>query len=198
MTKDPCGCGGVSQRADSKRVAGGVNQPCHGFLGGVTGHQNHVMPNPQIVVIYWDQYFTDTPAAVTSMNQFISDMASGGYWSGLGQYLVGTATLKGHVVIDMKTYPTPNSQNPGKSFSESQMQSQLTTWLDDKIVTPKPAGIEQNLVYLIIAPSDTTLSLGGKTGGFCGYHQHGKYNALTTRDNLIWGTVQAYSKATTG
>jgi len=29
------------------------------------------------MLIYWDQYFTDTPAAVTSMNQFVTDLASG-------------------------------------------------------------------------------------------------------------------------
>ena len=132
------------------------------------------------------------------MDQFVSDLATGNYWSGLAQYGVGSCSLQGHVVINMKSFPTPNSQNPGKAFSESQMQSQLTTWLDKGVVAPKPAGNEENLVYLIVAPSDTTLSLGGNTSGFCGYHQHGKYNASTSRDNLIWGTVQGYSKANTG
>jgi hypothetical protein len=199
LRKSPCGCGGVSLRSDFRgQRAGGVNQPCHGFLGGVTAHQSHIVPNPRIVLVYWDQYFTNTPAAVTSMDQFVSDLATGGYWGGLGQYGVGGASLQGHAVINMKTFPTPNSQNPGQAFSETQMQSQLIAWLDQGVVTPKPAGSEENLVYLIVAPSDTTLSLGGTTGGFCGYHQHGKYNASTSRDNLIWGTVQGYSKATTG
>ena len=78
------------------------------------------------------------------MNQFVSDLATGNYWSGLGQYGVGTATLAGHVVIDMKAWPTPNSKNPGKAFTEAQMQTQLTVWLDKGVVTPKPAGAEQN------------------------------------------------------
>jgi hypothetical protein len=199
--KTPCGCGSLAIKSgplDDDDDGGGVNQTCHGFLGGVSGHQGHVVTNPRIVVIYWDQYFTDTPAAVTSMGQFVSDLATGGYWDGLRQYGVGSASVAGHAVINMKTYPTPNSQNAGKAFSEAQMQSQLITWLNAGVVTPKPAGNEENLVYLIVAPSDTTLSLGGKTGGFCGYHQHGKDNASTGRDNLIWATVQGYSKATTG
>jgi hypothetical protein len=150
------------------------------------------------VLIYWDQYFTNTPAAVTSMDQFVSDLASGGYWSGLGQYGVGSVSLQGHVVINMSRYPTPNSRNPGIPFTEAQMQSQLITWLNDGVVTPRPAGNEENLVYLIVAPSDTTLSQNGQTSGFCGYHQHGRYNATTSRDNLIWGTVQGYTQAATG
>jgi hypothetical protein len=70
------------------------------------------------------------------------------------------------------------------------MQSQLITWLDDGVVTPKPAFDEVDLVYLIFAPHDTTLSLGGLTSGFCGYHQHGRYfTHWSQRDNLIWATV---------
>lgn len=194
--KRPCGCGGVSLKLGQN--ASGVNNVCHGFTGGVTAHQGHVVPTPKVVLVYWDQFFTDTSAAVTSMDQFASDLASGNYWDGLGQYGVGAASIQGHVVIDMKTFPTPNSQHSGQAFSESQMQSQLTTWLDKGAVTPKPAGNEENLVYLIFAPTDTTLSLGGQTSGFCGYHEHGKYHASTSRDNLIWATVQGYTKSSTG
>ena len=195
--KLPCGCGGVSSpRLDLKTAApDAINQNCHGFLGGVTGHDKHVVPDPQIVLIFWDQYFTDTPGAVTTMNQFVSDLTTGDYWSGLTQYDVNAATVAGSVVIDMTSFPTPNSQHPGQPFSESQMQDQLREWLGGGTVTPTPAGDEKNLVYLIFAPSDTTLTLGGKTG-FCGYHEHGRFNATTSRDNLIWGTVRGFSKPT--
>src|SRR5277367_2029701 len=72
------------------------------------------------------------------------------------------------------------------------MQTQLITWLDDKVVSPKPAGDELNLIYLIIAPSDTTLSNGNLTSAsFCGYHDHGQYSATTTRDNLIGAPSRA-------
>ena len=192
---NPCGCGGLSLRPGAP---GGINQPCHGYTGGVEPHQGHVTPNPRIVVVYWDQYFTNTPAAVQSMDQFLSDLATGGFWDGLRQYGVGAASFAGHAIINMTTYPTPNSQNPGQAFSETQMQNQLIAWLDANVVSPKPVGDEVNLVYLIVAPSDTTLSLGGTVGGFCGYHKSGKYNANTLRDNLIWATVTGYQKANTG
>jgi hypothetical protein len=120
------------------------------------------------------------------MSQFVVDLATGNYWNGLGQYGVGRASFGGQKVIDTTKYPTPNSQNPNQPFAELQMQNQLKQWLDDGAVTPKPAGDEENLVYLIFAPLDTTLSLGGQTTGFCGYHWHGKYNASTARDNLFW------------
>jgi hypothetical protein len=120
--KSPCGCGGVSSaRPESGGVAeGGVNSPCHGFTGGVTSHQGHVVPNPQIVLIYWDPGFGAGTAATTSMDQFVSDLAAGGYWDGLSQYGVGTVSFLGSVVIDVTAYPTPNTQNPGQVFSESQ------------------------------------------------------------------------------
>jgi hypothetical protein len=153
-----------------------------------------VVPGPRIVLVYWDQYFTSTPAAVTTMNQFVSDLAAGGYWSALGQYGVGTATLAASKVIDMTSFPTPNSQHPGQPFSESQMQDQLRTWLTGGAVAPLPAGDEKDLVYLIFAPTDTTLTLGGASG-FCGYHEHGRFNATTSRDNLVWATVRNYNKA---
>ena len=195
--KQPCGCGGVaSRRSDLVGVTSmAVNGTCHGYLGGVTGHQKHTVPNARIVLIYWDQYFTDTPAAVTSMDQFVTDLATGYYWNALSQYGVGSAMLNNHAVMNMQDFPTPNSKNPGKAFSPKDMQDQLEYWLTYDYVGPAPAGDEKNLVYLIFAPSDTTLSHDGDTG-FCGYHQSAKFHATTSRDNLIWGTVQGYQKPT--
>jgi len=68
----------------------------------------------------------------------------------------------------MTKYPTPNSQNPGKVVSESQMQAQLIQWLNDGLVTPKPAGHKENKVYLIFSPTDTTLSLNRKCSALAG------------------------------
>ena len=195
LVRRPCGCGGISALEGSGTD---INEDCHGYQGGLAGHQGHVISNPQIVLIYWDQYFTNTSAAVTSMNQFVTDLASGGYFDGLSQYGVRGQSFRSHSVIDMTRYPTPNSQNPGVPFSESEMQSQLITWLSDGVVTPAPTGGEEDLVYLIFAPSDTTLSLHGTVGDFCGYHQHGQFRAATPRDNLIWATVTAYTRAATG
>jgi hypothetical protein len=117
-------CGGVSQMLKALGLAG-VNQPCHGNTSGVGAHSSHVIGAPRVVAIYWDQYFTDKPAAVSTMNQFISDLVNGPYIDGLKEYGVSRGSFAGSVAINMTTYPTPNSQNPGVAFSENQMQSQL-------------------------------------------------------------------------
>jgi hypothetical protein len=188
---------GVSQ---SLLAAGatGVNAACHGNTAGVSSHNGHVIGNPRILLIFWDQYFTTTPAAVSTMSQFVSDLVTGPYMLGLNQYGVGMGSVVASVVINMANYPTPNSTSPGVPFSEDQMQAQLVGWLSVGVVTPSPVGNETDLVYLIFAPSDTTLSQGGNTSGFCGYHQHGKLNASGSDDNLFWATVQGYKKSGSG
>jgi hypothetical protein len=172
-----------------------VNEPCHGYTGGVSAHDGHVTPNPKVFVIYWDPYFTSTPAAVNSMNQFVSDLTVGNYINGLAQYGVFPGALLGSTVINMTKYPAPRT----RPLTEDELQSQLVAWLNDGIVSPVPTVNEANKVYLIIAPSVTTLSLNGKTTGFCGYHRHGKYNSgVSTNDNLFWAVVQGYTQSSDG
>jgi hypothetical protein len=185
-----------------QRLAGpaaAVNQGCHGNVSGVSGHDQHVVANPKVVLIYWDQYFTTMPSAVSETNRFVTDLLGGTYIDGLRQYGINRGSLQASFVIDMSAFPTPNSRNPGAAFSESPMQEQLIAWLDANAVSPAPAGDETSLVYLIFAPSDTTLSLrtseGVITSGFCGYHQHGKRRAIGQDDNLFWGTVHGYDKS---
>ena len=97
--------------------------------------------SPKVVVIYWDQDSTDTPVAVTAMNQFITDLVTGTYIDGLGQYGVGRGSFQGSVVISMATYPTPNPPQPGRSvFRERNAADSLVTWLDGGVVTLVPAG----------------------------------------------------------
>jgi hypothetical protein len=191
-----CGCGGVSTSLDS---LDDQNTKCHGFRGGVTSHGGHVVTNPRVVLIYWDPGFEGTEFgmdAVTGMDRFVSDLASGHYWDGLSQYGVRPVSLLGHAVIDTARFPTPNSRHPDQPFSEAQMQSQLITWLDDGAVTPKPPPDNVSLVYLIFAPRDTTLSHDGQTTGFCGFHDHGRYfTHWSFHDNLIWATVTGYNNS---
>jgi len=150
------------------------------------------------VAIYWDHYFTTVSDSVVTMNQFITELVTVTYMDGLSQYGVGRGSFQGAVVISTINFPTPNSQHPGVTFSEDDMQRQLIAWLDMGIVTPQPAGNETSLVYLIFAPSDTALSLGGSTSGFCGYHQHAKRNANGPDDNLFWAIVRGYAQAPSG
>jgi hypothetical protein len=151
--------------------------------------------HPQIVPIYWDTAFAATPNLVTSMDQFLSDLATGDYWAGLSQYGVGTATVAPNVVINVKKFPTPNSQNPGVKWGPTQLQNWLVARLQDGTVTPTPDSSGKTVpVYLIFPPKDTAFVLPGATN-FCGYHQHGKFGATTSLDpdNLVWATVPSYN-----
>ena len=169
----------------------GVNGPCHGFRGGVDAHRKHVIPNPRIVVIYWDSYFSSNvnliPDPVTEMNSLIADLVTGKYMHGLMQYGIGSGTLViPSIIIDMNSNPAP------ASLTQAQLQQNLITWLNNGTVTPVPAYDETDLAYLILAPTTTKLTLGDTTG-FCGYHAHGKFNKNSGNDNLFWAVVQGYT-----
>lgn len=166
----------------------GVNSQCHGYFDGVSQHASHIIPNPQVFIIYWDSYFSTIPAAVASMNQFVSDLVTGTYIDGLAQYGVGQGGLIGSIVIDMTKYPAP------ASLTRDDLQLQLTTWLGNGTIQIVPEGNEINRVYLILPPSTSVLLLNGITG-FCGYHSHGKYISSTNNDNLFWAVVQGYSQS---
>ena len=189
-----CGCG-LSGNRRGQRGAG-VNSTCHGNLGGVSAHGGHVIVQPKVVAIYWDEYFVHNPGAVSTMNQFLTDLVTGTFMEGLSQYGVGPGTLQASFVIDPNDFPTPNTQNPGVAFKEADMQNQLLAWLDPgtAVVTPAPAENENNLVYLIFPPTDTIYQLGDiLSSGFCGYHQHGKRSPSGSDDNLFWAIVQGYA-----
>jgi hypothetical protein len=168
-----------------------INQACHGNMSGVSNHGGHVIANPKMVLIFWDEYFASTPDAVSAMRQFVSELVSGPYMLGLGQYGVGQGAVVETVVINMSAYPAPN---PSVPFSEKQLAAQLITWLSLGVVAHTPASNETDLVYLIFPPSKVILSDNGSTD-IGGYHKHNRWGT-TGDDNLFWATVQYYLSAT--
>jgi hypothetical protein len=181
-----CRCG-----QSSNGQGGGANGGCHGYGGGVQAQGGLVLSAPSVTVIYWDPYFTSTPAAATLMNQYITELLGGTFMNGLQQYGVGRGTLAGSVTIDMTTYPAP------ATIDENGLKSQLVQWFKDGVLTP-PAVNEASRVYFIFAPSATTVYEGTDTGDFCGYHKSYQYNAGSSGDDLFYGvTVQGnYGAAT--
>lgn len=173
-------------------IHAGVNDPCHGFTGGVAANKGHVIPHPAVFAIYWDPYFGGNPGAVASMNQFIGELVSGAYMIGLRDYGVGFGSFAGSVVIDLKAHPAP------ASLTDAQLAATLTGWFGDGTVPLKPAVNDTSHVYLVFAPSTTALTLGSITSGFCGYHQHTKFNPASSNDDVFWAVVQGYSKAAAG
>jgi hypothetical protein len=152
----------------------------------------HVVQSPKVFLIFWDPYFTATPDACALMTEFVNDLLTGTYIRGLFQYGVRPGWVIGSAVIDMTRYPVPAGISSTNLLdSADKVQDQLIQWIKDGIV-PAPDPVELQKVYFVFAP----LSSGHDTE-FCGFHEHGSYNAGSQGDNLFWGVTRAYWTAST-
>jgi hypothetical protein len=175
-----------SAKLPSGRLTAGVNDPCHQpFSGTVPPYNLGIIPIPQLVPIFWGHFYTTAPigpTAVSSAQQLLSDIVEGPYMNNLAQYGVGRGSVLSSAIID-------DSSPPG-SANENDIVAKLKKWLDDGQVKPKPKDGENSLTYFVFPPPTTNLTLSNGTTGFCGYHEHTKYNAgLFSNDNLFWATV---------
>jgi hypothetical protein len=180
-----CGCGVSRLRTESARV-GGVNSQCHTYTGGVPANSKRILRAPRIVLVLWGAYYNDNADVVSTAKQLMTDLATGRFMNGLVQYGVGSGSLEGTIVI--KT----DSTNPApQTFNDVQMVAQLKAWISSSpaTISPAPAVNESNLLYFIFPPTTTQLTLSDGTTGFCGYHQHAKYNSQSNNDDLFWAIV---------
>jgi hypothetical protein len=180
-----CGCGVSSLRIGSASV-GGVNDQCHTYTGGVSANSKRILRAPRIVLVLWGAYYNDNADVVSTAKQLMTDLATGRFMNGLVQYGVGSGSLEGTIVINTdSTNPAP------QTFSDVQMVAQLKAWISSSpaTISPAPAVNESNLLYFIFPPTTTQLTLSDGTTGFCGYHQHAKYNSQSNNDDLFWAIV---------
>jgi hypothetical protein len=65
----------------------------------------------------------------------------------------------------------PNDAPPG-SLNQPQLEAQLNEWLSTESVLPAPSKAERSLVYLLLTPLGTKLTLGNLSSSkdFSGYH----------------------------
>jgi hypothetical protein len=186
-----CGCG-VSQLRIESGNEGGVNSQCHAYTGGVSVNSKRILRAPSVVLVLWGSYYKSNPDVVSAAKTLITDLATGPFMNGLAQYGVGPGSLKGAVVVDT------DSSNPApQSLNEVQMVNQLKTWIKGGSISPAPAVEESNLLYFIFPPTTTALTLSNGATGFCGYHQHTKYNDHSTNDDLFWAVVGTNSSSQT-
>lgn len=162
-----------------------VNDRCHNYTGGVKANRVHTIPNPQIVLILWGNYYSTHPDAVTSAQTLITDLVTGSFMNGLVQYGIAPGSLIKSIVIDTNALsPAPPTIN------EDQLRDQLINWIKAGTVSPAPSVNEVNLLYFILPPTNTQLTLKNGTKGFCGYHQHAKYNSASSDDDVFWAVVE--------
>jgi hypothetical protein len=168
-----------SLRRTDGELLGGVNDVCHKpYSDIVNDHGHHVIGAARVVLICWGRYYRDTPDAVSSAEGLIRDLVTGPFLNGLTQYGVERGSLTGTFVIDDTSPPT--------TLDENAARGKIAGWLLSGTVQPAPRVNEGQLLYVLFPPSSTTLTLSDGTTGFCGYHEHAKFNGPSVRDDLFW------------
>jgi hypothetical protein len=153
-----------------------------------------VMANPTVVLVLWGRDYQATrpdrpnPRAEIAI-KILTDLVTGPFINGLAQYGIS----KGNVLPVYIDEPTPPV---GTVRTYVDIQNKLTYWLDKGIIPRKPAVNDIDTLYFILPPTEDTLWLDDvtkPTDGTQGKHFHLKYNAASTRDDLIWTTVKTYN-----
>jgi hypothetical protein len=169
------------RRIDGK-VLGGVNDVCHKpFSDIVNDHGHHVIGAARVVLICWGRYYQSHPDAVSNAQALVSDLVAGPFVNGLAQYGIDRGSLTATFVID--------DPAPPATLDENAARDKIKGWILSGAVQPAPRVNEGQFLYLLFPPPATTLTLSDGTTGFCGYHQHAKYNGPSVRDDLFWAIV---------
>ena len=165
--------------------AGGVNQPCHGFTGGVNKNGGDVLRNPKVVALLWGYYFASNPGVGAAVDQFYSDVFASNYLDGLEQYGVSGATYVGSRVVY-------GGLHPGQGGVVSQIQSWLANGL---LPIPNSTADAANWLYVLIPPPGEVVFDNGDESDvdLCGYHDHNSFHFsgdgfgnLVTSGCLFW------------
>lgn len=125
--------------------------------------QEPAVHEPRVVPIYWDPHFQKTPADVTIFDEFLRTLFRSSWMTALADHGVAPARLMPSFVPQ---------QAPYASLSQTQLEAQLTEWLASGAIQPRPGKAERSLLYLVLTPRATKLTLGSLTSSkdFSGYH----------------------------
>jgi hypothetical protein len=158
------------------------------------------MSSPKLVVVYWgpgystarNTIFGGTIHIPTQRAQIVdtmlTDVVTGTYMNDLAQYGVGKGRIVESVYLD-------DQPAAGTHLTYMDLQNRLESLLGSGTITYKPAFNETSLLYVIMPPPGIEIwpqSTTEKTDGVQGEHYHTKYNAASTRDDLIWTMVKTY------
>lgn len=148
----------------------------------MNSHYEHVVPHPRVVVIFWGDFYRDNPEAVPETEALVSEIVTGRYMNQLVQYGVGKGRLLRPTFHIDDSHP--------KSIDPDQVWENLRSWIKDGRVQPAPAVNEENLVYLILAPSDAKLPYKDH-GNEKGYHHSNQYRDDSDRNDAFWAIIGA-------
>ena len=166
------------------RGAQGPNAACHSFQGGVTETGNEIMGNPKVFVVYWDAFFVQNPDAWQRMNQFVTNLITGPYMSGLSQYQISSGTFIGSVVVDSTIDIPPNI------ITDGHLQWHIDQWINNGVV---PYSGDFNQLILVFLPNNTPVNYQGLTQGPNGVG--GWHSAYTHGTIFGWGKNNVFYAA---
>lgn len=144
---------------------------------------------PRVVPIYWDPHFYKAPADVAVFDEFLRTLFRSSWMTGLADHGVPPARL-------LRSFVARDA--PHSSLTQAQLEGQLAEWLANEVVMPRPSRSERSLLYLVITPLTTKLTLGtlSSLGDFSGYHDCTAFDhpadgkkASSSPQNLFYAVV---------
>jgi len=180
-------------QAGGQIAPGPVNYCCHTWTGGVQQQSRHVIRIPRVQLILWGDYQSRAAGSdyIAYAYEMVLDLVTGAYMNKLCQYGVAPGSIVGTGTFDTGALDPP----PG-TLDQDGVLSKLKQWLSTPGGLPQPSVNEASLVYLILPPTATQLTIPGPNGvilqggtDFGGYHYSGKYNEQSANDDLFLGIV---------
>ena len=172
-------------------AAGDINPISCEPTTGFNGHAGEVLSAPKVFAIYWGRDY-GTPAVglnntARNFDSFLATVLNSTYMDMLAQYGVGRGTFAGSTWVD---------HDPGTSqtFTYSGMSELLTNWLNAGLSPIVPAPNEVQLLFVIFASREVTLTDDNGNTGFCGYHSSGFFKIFPwpwTKKNLFFAVIGA-------
>lgn len=144
---------------------------------------------PRVVPIYWDPHFRKSPADVAAFDEFLRALFRSSWMTGLADYGVAPARL-------LRSFVPEDA--PHASLNQPQLEEQLIEWLVTESVLPTPSKTERSLLYLVVTPLSTKLTLGKLSSlkDFSGYHDCSSFErpsdsraAVGATQNLFYAAV---------
>jgi hypothetical protein len=127
-----------------------------------------LIPNVEVFTIFWGKDW-NTPSLTTlakNINAFFSSILTSALMDQMAEYntpkyKIGHGKLTGTITI--------TTGAPAHSITDTQIQTQLSNWIQKNKAFPKPG---KNTLYFIYFENGVTVSMGGSKScsSFCGYH----------------------------
>ena len=145
----------------------------------------HVIQAPRIVLIFWGDFYQQNPQAVSDTKKLVTEIVTGRYMNGLAQYGVGRGSV---LPMSFPLHHTPEDYGQFDSITPDDVADNLMKWINNGTVWPAPEVNEKNLVYLILAPTETTL-LDEDDNGIKAYHHSSQYHESSAQTDLFWALI---------